>query len=263
MSSDEGSAKRIKGRRNKHKNYKSIEVFKEKEIITVERNVLENFLLNVKHWLQHNKELVRKAVFIFAGSLVVFLVLLIIHALAKDAQGLQLINLKNDLEKTLILPEGDEKQSELKLRLKEAEGLCGKIWSTPASYIGCLLEAKIHAEQKEFLSSGKAYEKVAHHFGSESLGAYALFEAAYAYEQGGDFDKAYELYNDLEEKYIPIKKEDIAIFHKGRISYIQKKYEIASDLFKKIMSNHKDSIYLKKAKYYLIMIDALTQKPAS
>ena len=146
-----------------------------------------------------------------------------------------------------------KRQTEAKQLVADAHDLCGSFFSSKYSYNGCLIEALTYLEQKDFSNFALALDRYAAYHGSSPFGAYFLFFAAYGYENTLQLDKAYALYDKLQNILKTIKKEDLALYHKARILYLQKKYSLAEEFFNKIVKDFPASQYRNDAARYLLL----------
>lgn len=229
------------------------------ELVEIERNFIEQTLLNLKHWTMANKSLVRNIVYGLVGFGFLLFIFIFLNAQAADTHSAEYFRILQKYEAARILPEGDVKQKEMKAILKDAGTLCDKIWSTDASKNGCLLKGLSGLQIGDNTQAAIAFEKFADHYNSQPPASYGVYYAAVAREQSGDFEKAYSLFDRLQELYEPIKKEDIAIYHKARILYQKGDYKTAVSMFREIIDHHKTSSYIKKSREYIALIGALAK----
>lgn len=224
------------------------------EIVEIERNFVEQTLLDLKHWAQRNQALFRKIIYGVVGVAVLVFLFVFLDSQAQEQASVEYYKILDKYEKARILPLGDNRNKELRKVAGEAHKLCSKFWSTNASMQGCLLEGLAFLAAKENALAAKAFEKYADYFSGEPPASYALYYAGIAREATGEFTKAYSHFDKLAEAYKSIKKEDVALFHKGRILYNKQEYKLAEKMFREILDKHKASPYLKEARQYLALI---------
>lgn len=257
MSQDESRAKRLRSR-NRKKSESQATAYSH-EVIAIERNKIEQFLLTVKHWAMTHQHHFRLGLFSLAAVIGFIVILIIINALAAGAQNAAFYDLQTEFDKASKSPEGDDKNKKLSEVLTHSMNLCNRFWLTDAGAQGCMIAAETDLKLHQYVNAADYFLKHASHFQGKAPEAYSLFYAGYSYEAGGDLTKAYDIYDKMQDVYKSAVKEDIAIYHKARIAYLQKKFSLARDLFTKLIVKYKTSTYLSDARQYLLLMTSLAQ----
>jgi len=223
------------------------------DVVEIERNIVENWMIFLKHWFQSNQNIGRYII-IGASSLFVLMIFSIfVFSLARDNHNKKFYELLDEYEKT-AKNTTDSKNEILVGIAEKSDALCDKTFKTKYANAGCFLSALIYIELEEDEKSSKALESYSGSVGNDGLAAFTLFFSAYYNEAADDLEKSKKQYERVKRYLKPVDKEDIAIFHLARIHYYQKDYAKAESLFLIIIDNYKSSVYLDAAKKYLLLV---------
>lgn len=250
-------SQRKSGRRNLHGGEEENELYKnyQQEIVEVERNLLEQWLLSGKHWAQKNITFVRYSIFSVFGLLLLFFVFLFVADMRLEKHSNALYSLVTRLESA-------NENTPNKELLQESDKLCNTWWSTPASQNACLISAVLRGQAKEFSAMAENLKTYNRFWNKKMVLPVTLFYQGIAYEAQGDLDNAYQTFQQLEKSLEETQNADAAIFHRAHILYRQNKQESSAKLFRSLLEDYKESPYAEDAKKYLILIEARNAQEA-
>ncbi|MDH4199145.1 MAG: hypothetical protein OEV66_02100 [Spirochaetia bacterium] len=225
------------------------------EVVEIERNIIENWMIALKHWLRINPSTARKIIFGFLLTGIIAFMLMFVHSAMTEKQN-------SDYYVTLLTYEKlkkdapDKKLDEKKLKelLSRSVKLCNALWSTRYSNAGCFLSAVFTNELGDSKQTASYLLKFSGKVNSRALAAYAAFYSGYNFESSRDLDQALKLYDKLGSYLDKKTGKDFSLFHRGRIYYYNNKLNEAEKCFKDIIENYKTSGYLGKAKNYLVLV---------
>ena len=219
---------------NKHHGH-SKQHFSDTEVVHIERNILEDFIISLKKWVHHNKTIVKILISVVIISIIITIIVAIIHnSLSKKHNALFFKSFDSYTEYKKITDTTSQKEKLLSIS-KELGKLCDSLIKTKYSENGCLLQAiiHIHLNQNDMILKPLAHYTKYHN--NESISALLLFDLARVYENLGQLDKAYETYNEMNEILLPIKKNELALYGRARVLYAQGKFDLALTQFKKLL----------------------------
>ena len=248
------------------------------EVAHINRNFIEASLYRLKFFLKENKKIIKKIfliIFLFAILLSAWFTIYFSASKKHNKDFFQVFvkyeKVRKEIDKKLNkststplvgnqsakilddkkLEESDKK--ELSQIIQELKPICEQILATKYSNHACLLMGEVYLELGEFKQTADFLSKYGYSFKNKMAGPYVLFFAAQAYENVYDFNKAYEIYSLLEN--ILRGKKDLALFHKAKILYYQKKLTQAKSEFESILKNYANTKYKKEVKEYLLLVD--------
>lgn len=207
-------------------------------------------------WFRDNPQLVRKIVYFFLGLIVLLIIWLLLHTASSESHNKKFYTLVEKFDDVKKFPKGEARSLKMKEFAQSAESLCHVVYTTADSYAGCVLLASALIEAKEYEKAANVLKKTADYYEKGGLGAFTLFYAGYAWENAGELDKAMEIYVKLEKILKNSEKDDVALYHQGRIHYYNGKYDEADALFTKIVNEKSKSVYKESAKKYLLLVAA-------
>ncbi|MDH5716065.1 MAG: hypothetical protein OEZ22_00330 [Spirochaetia bacterium] len=231
-----------------------------KDIVEVERNLIENWFLLSRRWLKSNPKLVRTITAAIMLMVILTFIGIFTHSAITESQNEDFIKLYKTFSDVKKMPESEDKKKKFNEILENSQKLCSHFWPTVHAANGCLIEAYTYKELKEFQKHIESLLKFAQYQDSIAVKTYAKFFAAYAYESQYQLQKAAELYNDLEKDFEKIEKNDIILYNKARTFYYQNKIDEAKPLFKKVLADFPNSTYKKDVKNYLLLISLKESK---
>ena len=204
------------------------------EVIEVERNLIQNWLLSLQVWARENIKFLRGLLLASVFALLISLIFIGFYTALVRKQNYQFFSYLNRYNEYKELKSTEEKNKKLRALIKDCRELCYTFLKTSHSYNACLLEAASYIELKEYKKVSKPLDMFGQYNSKNGAGVFALFFAAQAYENLLDFEKAYQLYNQLEDTLKLIGKDDIIIYNKAKILYLQGKLDLAETMFQKI-----------------------------
>ena len=246
--------KKISNRRKKSENEQLGIHSLPTELVEIERNLVENWLISLKHWLHINAASARKIIAGFIIVLVLFFVLLFTHSFIIENQNAKyysiLVTYEQLKDENVVKIDGQK----LTKLIKISDKLCNSIWSTRYSNNGCLLSAILSDEAGNKKEAADYLAKFSSRVNNKALAAYSAFLSGYFYETNHDLERSMALYKKL-DSYVDEKNgKDLALFHQGRILYYNDKLPEAEKTFKEIIDKYKTSAYFSNAKNYLLLI---------
>jgi tetratricopeptide (TPR) repeat protein len=226
-----------------------------KEVVEIERNLIENWLISLKQWFQFNIEFARKIILgIIIFTLLVF-ISVFLHSAVIDKQNsdfYRLLITYDNLEKSKS--ENKNYNNKIKTLKESADKLCKARWSTQYSNSGCLVSSIISNEMGEFQAAAESLKKFSDKTSNTGFSSYSSLVAGYLFEKTSQIDTSIKLYKKILDNLEDITGKDIALFHYGRLLYHNKQFKEAEKSFQEIIDNHKNSIYLQKSRQYLLLI---------
>lgn len=233
------------------------------EVVEIERNIIENWLISLKHWFHVNTATARKIIFGFLMVMVLFFIVVFTHSAVIEKQNSQYYSILLSYEK-LKEDSGVVKidAGKLKKLQEHSDKLCNTTWSTRYSNNGCLLSAIFSNEagnKKETADFLMKFSKAVH---NRAFAAYTTFLSAYFYESNKELDKSIDLYKKLDTLVDEKTGRDFTLFHTGRLYYYSDKLTEAEKSFKEILEKYKSSPYSANAKNYLLLVQLKKALPA-
>lgn len=215
-----------------------------------------SLLSAVGYWFSANPQLVRKIVYGLLAMLALLVVWLLLHTASAESHNKKFYTLLEQFDDVKKFPKGEARSAKMKEFAQSADSLCNVVYRTADSYAGCVIMASALIEAKDYAKAAEILDKTASYYEKGGLGAFTLFYAGYAWESTGELDKALGIYTKLEKILKPSEKEDVAIYHQGRIQYYMGKYDEAEALFTKVVKEKAKSEYAEDSKQYLLLVAA-------
>lgn len=241
-----GSSRKSSRRNKPDTEGKSLYTNYQPEIVEVERNVLEQWLLDLKHWAQQNRTLVRYSLLSLVALFFFFLLYIFVADQREKKHSEQLYHLIANLEQSNEI-------------LSQSEDLCYTWWSTPSSQNACLVLAILQERSQNFSAMSESLKKFNRFWNKKNFLPVTLFYQALSYEAQEDYTTAYKTLEQLEKLLYKSTYVDIALFHRARILYRQKKWDLAQQAFERLLKDHKSSMYVQDSEKYLILLAAQRQ----
>ena len=241
--------------------------FNPPEVVHIENNFIVQWLLQLKHWLRKNKLFLQNLFLISFIALAVGGVIIFLYSSLVKKQNYLFFKYVKEFNEFKELKPEEEKKEQMTRLLGDVHKLCHTTWKTSHSYNACLIEAAVLIQLDQPEKASEPLELFGQKNSHNGAGAYALFFAAQMYENLLDFDQAYQIYNQLEEVLKPIKKEDIALFNKGKVLYLQGKLKLSEQVFEEVLDRFPNSKLSKDVYSFLNLIafkrseELFTKKP--
>ena len=224
------------------------------ETIEIERNLIQNWLLDLRSWAKRNTRLLKILSLISVLALIISLILIGLYTALIEKHNYQFFSYLTRYNGYKILEDSQERNDKFRRLIQDSRKLCDTFFKTSHSYNGCLLEAVSYIELKEYEKVSKPLNMFGQHNADNGAGIFALFFAAQAYENLLNFEEAYSIYNQIEVPLKLIGKEDIAIYNKAKILYIQGKLDLAEKMFQEIVDEKKASKLEEASRNFLRLI---------
>lgn len=225
------------------------------DVVEIERNLIEKWLLSLKHTARMNPKTTRYLVLSIISAAVLLLVLIFTHTYIKRSHNENFYYLMSQINEVQKLPDGEIKNSQLVKKGDEAAELCNSFWMTESSYNGCLAAASAYIKAGRPAKAASVLENYTDEYTDEGYGPVVLFQQAHAYEAAGELEKAEKVYSELGPVLKKIKKEDLSIFHRGRVLYYLGRYDEAAALLEKVINDFENSAYSDRAAQYLTLTE--------
>jgi tetratricopeptide (TPR) repeat protein len=218
--------------------------------IEIERNVIEQFLMDVKNAVKKNRKLVLYAA---AGLLAVFVIIIaaviaVDTISARDETRFEKI-MDNYARYTAVGDSGSI--NSVKDDLKK---FVDSTYFGFAHAMGYYALGNIYFNQKEYLEAKKYLVRFADKEPRTNLAPLALLKAAIALEEANDLKGAMELYRRLEEKYADSLIADQIFFNTARLYGKMKDVINSRKYYNKVISAYPESAFVMQAKKRLFML---------
>jgi len=254
--------KKLSFRRKKSNSEKTGIHIAPKDVVEIERNIIENWLIALKHWFHVNPSTARKIILVFFGTLVVFFLGLFTYSFLIEKQSKKFYSIMFLYESVKEGKNSGKSEAKLKKLLAESTKLCHSMWSTQYSNNGCLLSAILSNETGNKKDSAEFLSRYSKKVNNKALAAYTAFLSGYQFESSHDLSQSLAMYKKM-DSYVDEKAGmDFALFHKGRIYYYDNKFKEAEDSFKQIIEKYKTGNYYESAKNYLLLVQLKKSQPA-
>jgi len=219
------------------------------DVVEIERNILENWLIALKHWFKINIKTTRYIIFSTLFIVVMGFTLIFVHSAVSEKHNETFYSLMDKFDEIT-----DNSTVKLNALAKDTDKLCNTVWQTKHSPNGCLLSALTYKKLAQHDKVSKSLQLYSENVDNSGISAFSLFYAAYHSEVAKDFDNSEVLYKELQNKLKIVEKEDIAIYQLAKIKYYKKDYNGARNLMNELLEKHSKSAYIEKAKKYLLLI---------
>jgi predicted negative regulator of RcsB-dependent stress response len=254
--------KKLSNRRKKSDNEKLGIHSAPSDIVEIERNLVENWMIGLKHWLHINPSTARKIIFGVLIGVVMFFLFIFIYSIVTEKQNSQYYSILLSYEKLKEDSAVKIDPDKLKKLQEHANKLCNNLWSTRYSNNGCLLAAILSNEADNKKDAAEFLEKFSKKANNNALAAYTTFLSGYFYETGHDLEHSGAMYKKL-DSYVDDKNgKDFTLFHKGRLFYYNDDLVGAEKTFKEIIEKYKSGAYYTNARNYLLLIQLKKAQPS-
>ncbi len=171
-----------------------------------------------------------------------------------DEHSRQFFTYFEEYKLTLDLQDPEQKKQSLQKIASQSHKVCHTLIPTKYSYHSCLIEAIVYIQLEQADKSSVPLSKHADHYAGQAFGIPFMFYAGISAENNLNFEKAYEHYQQLTENLGEIGKEDISLFHKARVLYLQNKYDLSVQSFEDLLRKYPSSEYKEQTQSYIMMI---------
>jgi tetratricopeptide (TPR) repeat protein len=226
---------------------------RETKQIEIERNVIEQFLMDAKEFVQKKRSAV---IYSFIGILVAC-VLGIVAVVVVDS-----VNTKNEKRFEKIMSDYAKYSS-----VGDAEKIKGVVRElrdfTDSTYFGFPHTAGYYVlgnilfSQKEYREAHKNLVRYAEKAPKTTLAPLALLKAAIALEEANDLKGALEVYKRLEDKYGDSIIADQILYNAGRVYAKNRDLVNSRNYYNKVIASFPESAFAEEARKRLFLMGAL------
>jgi tetratricopeptide (TPR) repeat protein len=221
--------------------------------IEIERNVIEQFLMDAKDLLKNNRKLVLYSI---AGVFVI-LVVVLACVIAVDH-----VNTRNNLRFEKIMDDytknsaaGDNEK--VKASAAEMKKFVDETYFGFAHTMGFYALGNMYYGQKEYGEAKKCLVRYAEKQPKTGLAPLALLKAAIALEEMNDLKGAMEIYKRLEDRYSESIVADQIFFNQARVYGKMKDLVNARNSYNRVIKSFPESAYAQTAKKRLFMLGGM------
>jgi tetratricopeptide (TPR) repeat protein len=225
---------------------------REVKSIEIQRNVIEQFLMDAKEYLKKNRKF---AVYSAAGLLgaVVVLVAVLVAADYLNTRNEQRFD---EIMGRLARIKGPTEQAGMNVVIADLKTYIDSTYfgfSHNAAYYvlgNIYYDRRKWSESKQYLVAFADKEK------KSVLAPIALLKAALSMEEANDLKGAIELYKQLEDRYSDSVMADQLFYNYARVCALSGDMVNARNYYNKVISSFPESGYSPQAKKRLFMLDA-------
>ncbi len=226
---------------------------RENKQIEIERNVIEQFLMDAKEYVQKKRSLVVYSFFGLLGACVLVVAAVVI---------VDSVNTRNEKRFEKIMTDYERYSS-----AGDAGKVAGVVKElrdfTDSTYFGFPRTAGYYAlgnilfGQKEYREAHKYLVRYADKAPKTSLAPLALLKAAIALEEANDFKGALEMYRRLEDRYGDSIIADQIFYNAARVYAKNKDLVNSRNYYNKVIASFPESAFAEQAKKRLFLMGAL------
>jgi tetratricopeptide (TPR) repeat protein len=210
----------------------------------------------MQNWIKENPRVIRNSIFAVAGIAVVVVLVLVLRAAARDEHSRKLHAALEKYEQIKILPKGEARAQQMKEFGLSLKPVCEQLITSPETAAACFTAGSALLEGRDPATAAALFARAAAAYDTEALASVAGFMQAQALETARDFEKALQVYKDLEKKYASIKKTEMAIFHQGRMLYYLGRYDEAEEKFAKLSRDSEGKEFAASSRNYISLLNA-------
>lgn len=226
------------------------------DVVEVERNLIEQGIIALKHWYKDNPATIRWMIISILTFFILFLSFLFFHSTIVENHNKRLFQVISEYDESVQMNIPALKSAKLKDVEKQAAELCNHYYPTDESYHACII-ASLAAGQNNRPKEMSAYlKKYTDHFDGDGPSTLTAFYTAYAYEMDGNYKMA-DVYYEKWGEYLKdkeIKNQDAVLFHRMRMAYYMKDRKKALEYASKILKDFPNSMYKSKVVQYRYLI---------
>jgi TolA-binding protein len=217
--------------------------------IEINRNIIEKFLMRVKHLVKDNKKLVINS----SISIILLLVILITGVVYVKSREQREVK---ELEKIIDKYYSDEENLGKNLN-KTVDDLNSLIKSSFWGYVnknGYYIIAGIYLSQNKYIEGKEYLLKFVNKSPTSYFAPLALHRAGITCEKLNDITGAFQIYNRLEKEYKDCVISDEIYFDLGRMYHKKGDSFKAKEYFNKVIKDYPISMFASKAKKRLLLL---------
>jgi len=221
---------------------------KVKNEIKIERNVIENFLMNLKDFVGRNRKIVLYSFFAIVAVMVVTIGVLVYIEKASLSQQVRYEEIMDNYRKG-----GAQNSDNIDKTIASLKELADSTYFGFTSEMPCYVIGNLYFSIKKY-KEAEAYLLKYEDVSSPSVfSAMALLKASMAAEERNDIDTALSISKRLEEDYSDSIIADQVLFNLGRIYGIRKDEFMSKKYYNDVISLYPRSSLAEKAKKRLLM----------
>jgi len=218
--------------------------------IEIERNVIEQFLMDAKDFLKDNRKAALYSMVAFLGAIVIVIGAVIAVDIVSTRNNLRFEKIIEEYEKYSAA--GDTEK--IKGLTAELKTFVDDTWFGFAHTMGYYLLGNMYYVQKEYGEAGACLVRYADKQPKSSLAPLALLKAGIALEEAGDLKGSVEIYRRLADRYSESIVADQIFFNQGRIYRKMNDIVNARASYNRVISSFPESVYAQMAKKRLFML---------
>lgn len=221
--------------------------------IEIERNVIEQFLMNAKEFVQKKRIVVVYSFFGLLGALVVIIAVIIAVDTVDTRNDKQFEKIMDDYTKYSSV--GDNER--IKGVARELKNFVDSTYFGFSHTMGYYALGNIQYNLKEYREAEKNLLKYASKDPKSNLAPLALLKAAIALEEANDLKGAQEIYKRLEDGYSDSIIADQIFYNAARVYGKMKDLVNSRSYYNKVIASFPDSAFAQQARKRLFMLGAL------
>lgn len=218
--------------------------------IEIERNVIEQFLMDAKDLLKHNRKLALYSMVGLLAVLVIVIAGVVAADFMKNRNNLRFEKIMDNYAKYSATGDS-EKIKGLAVELKQ---FVDDTYFGFAHTMGYYALGTMYYDQKEYKEAGNCLLRYADNKPKSNLAPMALLKAAIAFEEANDLKGAMEIYRRLEDKYSESMAADQIFFNQARVYGKMNDMVNARSSYNRVISSFPESAYAQMAKKRLFML---------
>lgn len=248
--------KKIERKSDRRKKESSEKIKEHVDVVEIERNLIENGIISLKHWYKDNPKAIKWVLISIIAFFVFLLSFLFFHSTMIENHNNQLFKLISEYEESFQINIPELKNAKMKDLQRKADILCNNFYPSRESYHACIIASLASLENKQPEKAAEYLKKYTNHYNGDGPSTLTAFYTAYAYEAAKDYSKAEKYYHKWGEylKEKELKNEDASLFHQIRMAYYQNKKKNALDMISRLLKEFPNSPYKNKAIQYRYLI---------
>jgi tetratricopeptide (TPR) repeat protein len=218
--------------------------------IEIERNVIEQFLMDVKDVVKKNRKLIVYAVIGLLTVMVIIIAAVVAADIVSTRDERRFEQIMDDYARYSAAGDGEKIKTTIADLKKFIDSTYFGFAHTMASYV----LGNAYFNQKEYLEAKKYLVRFADKEPGSNLAPMALMKAAIALEEANDLKSALELYRRLENKYSESIIADQIFFNTAGLYGKMKDVLNSRRYYNKVISGFPESAFVMQAKKRLFML---------
>ncbi len=226
---------------------------RETKKIEIERNVIEQFLMDTKEFVQKKRAVVLYSMLGLLGACVIVVAAIVVVDTISTRNDKKFEKIMNDYAKYTSV--GDAKS--LKGVAGELKNFIDSTYFGFSHTMAYYLLGNILYGQKEYRDAHKNLVAFADKKPKTNLAPLALLKAAIALEEADDLKGALEIYKRLEDRYSDSIIADQIFFNVARVHGKKKDIVSSRNYYNRVIASFPDSVYAQQARKRLFMLGSL------